>query len=111
MSRYTAKKKVVDNVALVDGEFMQATLGEFWMPDLEDRENLPIGESVKLIFAGNRVTERMWVKVTAQNGDGSYVGVLRNTPVRLPLEPGCLVRFEAKNVIQIHCEVECHVHM
>ena len=102
------KLKAAEEVVLVDGEFMHATHDKFWMPDIDDRENLPIGESVMLIFSDGHANERMWVEVVAQGEDNSYHGVLMNTPVYLPLEPGRPVHFEAKNVIQIHCEVECH---
>ena len=99
--------KAAEDVVLVDGEFMQSTHDKFWMPDLDDRENLPIGESVKLIFTDGHAAERMWVRVAAKGEDNSYHGVLMNTPVHLPLEPGSPVHFEAKNVIEIHCEVDC----
>jgi hypothetical protein len=99
------KLKAAEEVVMVDGEFMHATHDKFWMPDLDDRENLPIGESVKLIFADGNASERMWVEVVAQEEDGSYHGVLMNTPVYLPLEPGRPLHFEAKNVIEVHCEV------
>lgn len=102
------KLKAAQEVVLVDGEFMHATHDTFWMPDLDDRENLPTGESVQLIFTDGHASERMWVEVAAQAEDGSYLGLLMNTPVYLPLDPGCSIHFEAKHVIQIHCEVECH---
>jgi hypothetical protein len=102
------KLKAAEDVVLVDGEFRHATHDTFWMPDLDDRENLPTGESVQLIFTDGHASERLWVEVVARAEDGSYLGLLMNTPVYLPLDAGCSVHFEAKHVIQIHCEVECH---
>ena len=85
---------------LVDGESMHATHPEeFWMPDLEGRMNLPVGESVKLVFIGRDTGrgERMWVQVMSQAEDGSYIGTLMNQPICVPsLSAGDQIEFAAK---------------
>jgi len=101
--------QATEEVVLIDGEFMHDISDKFWMPHLDDRENLPVGESVKLIFTDGDTSERMWVRVTAKKEDKSYIGSLRNLPVHLSLIPGQSIHFEPKNVIEIGCEADCHV--
>ena len=84
----------------------------FWIPSKADRERLPPGHAVKLIFrirdAGGGgegedevVTERMWVYVTGRSGD-LFEGRLQNVPrTRCGLAPGTPVRFLAEHVADI----------
>lgn len=98
---------------LGDGEAMNAAHpNTFWIPTREERENLAIGTSVKLMFEqaappagrntalGNINSERMWVTVTEKTHDG-YVGKLANTPFVVKAKHGQVVRFEACHVIGI----------
>lgn len=60
------------------------------------------GRVAKLIFQPpegvQAKPERMWVEVTAVNGD-SYTGTLANQPVNLPLRHGDPVSFTAAHII------------
>ena len=54
----------------------------FFIPPIEERRELAVGRSAKLLFAFDdrvvddvaRSGERMWVEVVERCGDGSYVG-------------------------------------
>lgn len=71
----------------------------FWIPSLEDRTDIDVGQWVKLIFQGKEITERMWVKVT--NIVGSLVGTLDNDPAALPITHGDSIDFEPKHIMDI----------
>lgn len=87
---------------LEDGEQRNAAHSHtFYLPPAEDRKNIRVGGYAKLIFVGRRGTERMWVRVSHQEADGSYTGVLDNNPVFGHAKCGDPVRFEAKHVIGI----------
>lgn len=99
---------------LGDGEAMNAAHpNTFWIPTREEREDLMIGMSAKLMFEQpsptasrkpvlwNINSERMWVTVT-EKVPGGYVGKLDNTPVVVKAKHGQVVRFEARHVIGIH---------
>ena len=82
---------------LIDAEKRHKQNSEsFWIPSLEERQDIDVGQWVKLIFKGKEGTERMWVKVT-----GGLVGTLDNDPVLLPLSHGDTVTFEYKHIIEI----------
>jgi hypothetical protein len=87
----------------------------FWIPPLEDRQNLKIGQVVKLIFEIETVNEReevsvsverMWVMVAGKQGD-YYMGRLMNEPAsqepsdELYLCNGAEIPFLAEHVIEI----------
>lgn len=74
----------------------------FWIPPREDREAVPIGYVVKLMFMmRDGWGERMWVRVEGRRGN-KYVGTLRNTPVGIPaLDPGDRIKFTAADIIDI----------
>ena len=87
---------------LEDGEQRNAAHPRtFYLPSAEDRKNIRAGGHAKLMFTGRRGTERMWVRVSRQEADGSYTGVLDNNPVLINAKCGDPVRFEAKHVIDI----------
>jgi uncharacterized protein YegJ (DUF2314 family) len=71
----------------------------FWIPSLEDRQDIDVGQWVKLGFKGKEITERMWVKVT--NIVGSLVGTLDNDPAVLPIAHGDSIDFEPKHIMEI----------
>jgi len=105
MSTNNRSDEVVSSVVLIDAEFRSATHpNTFEIPDLEDRQQVALGESVKLIFTDGIAVERMWVIVEHQNPDGSYEGILDNQPIMLPLEMHDPVHFEARNIIEIGCK-------
>jgi hypothetical protein len=63
----------------------------FWIPPLEQRQNLNRGQAARLIFDIesededgniNVQSERMWVTVSERHGD-YYIGILNNQPVSL----------------------------
>lgn len=99
---------------LGDGEALNsAHPNTFLIPTREEREDLAIGMTAKLMFEqaampagrknalGNINSERMWVTVT-EKVPGGYVGKLDNTPVVVKAKHGQVVRFEARHVIGIH---------
>ena len=88
MSRYT----------LVDVTERAATSVWFDLPPLAARTSLVPGDYAKLIFDDQ---ERMWVKVTRVNDDGSYRGILDNDPVMVPLKAGAKVTFSPQHVCAI----------
>ena len=88
---------------------------KFWLPPLEDRENLKRGQAAKLIFDqegededGNVtvIGERMWVIVSEAHED-YYIGILDNPPALIePTECvylcyGAEIPFRAEHVIDI----------
>jgi hypothetical protein len=90
-----------------------ATQGKFWIPDIEDRASLNLGQDAKLLFqilvvaeddSTELAVERMWVEVTGRVG-GLYVGELRNQPISVDpgqgIDFGMIVRFRPEHVIDI----------
>lgn len=74
----------------------------FEIPDREARRNLVPGMFAKLIFLQKDSAEGMWVEVKDVLGPGRYEGVLANNPTLIQgLEFGTVLRFEAKNVVNI----------
>jgi hypothetical protein len=78
--------------------------GTFWIPPLEQRENLKRGQAVRLIFEiegeeedGSLLVqgERMWVIVAEKVGD-TYIGILDNQPSCLERSDGVYLRFGAE---------------
>jgi hypothetical protein len=82
----------------------------YFIPDLDRRMALLVGECVRLEFhygrdadrEQNGHAERMWVEVLEQRADGRAHGRLRNRPARLVgLDIGDVVPFEPENVVAI----------
>ena len=103
---------------LESGEARQAKYGEkFWLPDIELRCGLKVGQLVRLLFAIEACdeesgeievgVERMWVLVSSVGSD-FYLGRLINQPAGVEpaddvyLSLGCEVPFRAEHVIDIH---------
>jgi hypothetical protein len=85
----------------------------FWIPPLQQRQNLKRGQAARLIFDieaeedGTVVVggERMWVIVAEKIGD-TYIGILDNQPAlersdSVYLRFGAEVPFRAEHVIDI----------
>jgi hypothetical protein len=87
----------------------------FWMPPLDQRQNVKRGQAVRLIFEIEAQDEqgvvhvsgeRMWVIVAERVGD-VYIGILDNQPACLKrsgnayLRFGAEVPFQAEHVIDI----------
>src|SRR5918994_1479017 len=85
---------------------------KFWIPPRQARDNLRIGQSVKLLFQiegeaedGSVETnvERMWAIVAGRVGD-LYIGILDNQPATVDaglLDEGAEFMFKAEHVIDI----------
>lgn len=81
----------------------------FWIPEKTIRQNLKIGETVKLIFRMQLIdnrdevsVERMWVKIIDVK-EGYYLGTLDNDPAReVFLQYPDLVIFKPEHVINIY---------
>ena len=75
----------------------------FWIPDDEEKKGIQPGDKVRLIFRmRDGWGERMWVRVTAVRRNGTFEGVLANTPVGIPrLYPGDAIKFSRDAVIDI----------
>lgn len=85
---------------LIDAEERNETTPDtFWIPTLETRQSVEIGQWVKLIFKSKEGIERMWVKVT--NVEGNLAGTLDNDPVFLPIKHGDMIDFEHKHITDI----------
>ncbi len=87
---------------LVNVEARAAEHGSFKIPLRSQRENLRVGNLVKLVFIdptrGMPNGERMWVEVVAVEV-GRYRGELRNVPVLIEdLREGDLVEFGPEHV-------------
>ena len=101
-----------DGWELADAEEMHQQYPEtFWIPDATERENLNLGDIVKLRFlileidsdTGEQIVsgERMWVKVAAREGDG-YRGILDNESCYFSvLTSGVELYFEPRHIIDI----------
>jgi hypothetical protein len=93
---------------LDDGEMRHnANPVGFYIPPIEERNNLAIDDLAKLIFVYNDGNaERMWVRIlsilTDIHGAKHYVGSLCNRPVCCfndELSFGSIVSFEPKHII------------
>ncbi len=94
---------------LDDGEQMHANAPDtFYIPTLKERENLKVGDCVKLVFRMDQPfkdhlsVERMWVEITEVK-DNYYIGYLDNDPDgEVLVECGDTVVFQPKHVIAIY---------
>lgn len=101
---------VLDGWELEDGEaYHAAAPTTFQIPDVARRQNLRRADFAKLMFnlafAEPPTVERMWVVVTANLGDGRYLGILDNEP-RTVRENDHLwvedeVAFEARHIVDL----------
>ncbi len=74
--------------------------GSFEIPSLEEKEDIKVGDCVKLVFKGE-FTERMWVKVSARIGDTQFEGTLGSLPIVMDLDFGDKIVFDYKNICGI----------
>lgn len=72
----------------------------FLLPSDGDKAAIRVGDYVKLIFDHADGAERMWVCVTAKDGD-SFSGTLANQPYRSALPYGAPVEFGPDHIIEI----------
>jgi uncharacterized protein YegJ (DUF2314 family) len=87
---------------LVDGvERNETNPDTFWIPSKEDKNSLSVGDMVKLGFLDKQgAGERMWVEITEKH-EGSFKGILQNTPLWIKLTHGDEVSFESKHIIDL----------
>lgn len=80
----------------------RASPDTFWIPSDDDKAGIQVGDYAKMIFNSDDggSNERMWVKVTARDGD-SFKGTLANKPYGLPLKYGADIEFGPDNIIEI----------
>lgn len=102
----------IDHYILDNGEEIHNEHPEsFYLPRIEERQNLVPGDIVKLIFrmeekenSDELSVERMWVVVEEKSED-YFVGIVDNDPAGdVYVACGDKVVFQAKHVIQIHCD-------
>jgi hypothetical protein len=94
---------------LEDAVWLSEYVSDINPPDAELRESLSVGEYVKLVFRFadeeskrlDNQCERMWVKVTAHNDDGNYVGTVENDPQHEAARYGDVVHFHPLQVADI----------
>ena len=76
----------------------------FWVPSIDERQNLAKGQAAKLIFdieaededgVVHLSGERMWV-IVSERVDGGYVGILDNQPASLNPHPDTYLCFGAE---------------
>jgi hypothetical protein len=77
----------------------------FFVPALEIRNQVAVGDHVKLAFEYLWETEeysgeRMWVDITEKNGP-SFKGLLDNEPTEKGLDLGMEIEFGVENIIEI----------
>ena len=102
-----------DGWELDDGEALHSEAPDtFYIPPVEVRQSLSVGQIVKLVFrislndedgTQTQEVERMWVIVQQGLVDGQYVGELNNDPYcTKEIQAGMAVVFEPRHVIQIY---------
>lgn len=77
----------------------------FEIPSSAEKQTLKVGEYVKLGFVIDHPDhgvcgERMWVKITKYKA-GKGEGTLDNNPMAVELSHGAVVKFAAKNILDI----------
>lgn len=99
------RNPVASTVTLANGVELNAQSPEtFWVPSADIKSALRTGDFVKLVFIGakDEMPERMWVIVTAIDGD-KFTGTLDNQPFTLTgISYGDRVEFGAENIIDVH---------
>ena len=100
----------INHYQLDNAEEIHANYPEsFWLPEKTKRQNLNIGDIVKLIFRMELIddpegisVERMWVQVIEVKDD-YYIGTLDNDPAReVFLQYPDKVVFKSEHVINIY---------
>ncbi len=97
---------------LEDAVWLSQYLSNLSPPDAETRENLSVGQYVKLVFRfapedGEREDnqcERMWVRVTGYDDDGNYTGTIENDPYHDAAKYGDTISFHSLHVAEIEAE-------
>jgi hypothetical protein len=100
--------RIIYRWKLDSGEKLHAAHPDtFWLPEKDDRQGVPPGFLVKLIFMmRDGWGERMWVRVEGRKRE-KYVGCLENSPVGIPaLGWGDRITFSAANIIDIATQDE-----
>lgn len=95
---------------LEDALWLAEFLPDIDPPDQDIRENLAVGQYVKLVFRfaaedsdrQDNECERMWVVVTDQDDDGHYHGTLDNDPHHDAIECGDSLVFHPLHVAEIY---------
>ena len=88
---------------LSSGEALHAAHPEsFEIPERAERETVPVGGLVKLVFCFDDGTERMWVKVVKRYPDGNCMGTLDSEPLCKQLKRGTLVSFRPEHITKIY---------
>lgn len=90
---------------LGDGELSHSENPKtFWIPSLQERKSLNLGDYAKLIFINlnsDFPSERIWVLITKIVVNG-YEGILSNDPLfNENINNGDLIIFEYKHIINI----------
>lgn len=90
-------------IRLLNGEVRHtANPRSFHIPTRAEREGVAVGGFVKCMFHDGTFTERMWVKVTRRNDDGSYTGELNNDPAQITaIKCGDPVTLSPEHIIDI----------
>lgn len=109
MSGFESEMPAAPDFHLESGERLRDEAPEtFHIPSRDARENLRIGDIVKLVFAltdresADVGAERMWV-IVKEEANGRYIGALDNDPFCLVgIKAGDLVEFGPEHVIDIH---------
>ena len=97
---------------LEDALWLSQYLADINPPDADVRENLTVGDYVKLVFRfadeesgrEDNQCERMWVQVTGADDNGSYVGTIENDPHHESARYGDTVCFHPLNVADISAD-------
>lgn len=97
---------------LEDALWLSEYLADINPPDQETRENLKVGEYVKLVFRfadeesdrKDGQCERMWVQVTGCDNQGYYVGRLENDPHHGDVANGDTIHFHPLHVADINVD-------
>ena len=82
-------------------DYTVAPAPTFELPEDLSRKHLREGQLVKCVFKFGGKSERMWVLITHVMPEGVYAGILRNTPMFIPLVFGETLTFKWSNVICI----------
>lgn len=99
----TVAKKIKRSYILENAEARRDRYPRFWLPALEDRCSLAVGDRVRLIFdGGGRRLERMWVLVSGSRSSPlGYLGTLAIDPISGDLRRGDAIEFRPEHVVQI----------
>jgi hypothetical protein len=97
---------------LEDAVWLSQYLSDINPPDARVRENLMVGNYVKLVFRfadeqsdrEDNQCERMWVQVTGYDNDGNYIGTIENDPHHDTARYGDIVYFHPLHVADLSTE-------